>query len=68
MLCSGPIQLLKSEKDLTLKEQLWFKEAYSESQQACELTFPVLGNQTIQKNHNTECSGAATFTGIASSY
>ena len=34
MKCGGASQLLKSEKDLTHYEQLWFKEPDSESQQA----------------------------------
>ena len=67
-LCSGARQLLKSEEDLTLNEQLWSKEPDSESQQARELMVPVPGDQTIQENHSTECSRVATLTGIANSY
>ena len=65
--CSGATQLLESEEDLTINEQLWFVEPDSESQQARGLTVPVPGDQTIKKNHSTEGSGAAIFTDIASS-
>ena len=58
---SGATQLLKSEEDLTLNEKLWFSEPIQKVNKLLELTFPVLGDQTIQDNHSTECSGAATF-------
>ena len=63
--CSGAAHSsLSQRKTLMLKEQLRSMNLTDRVNKLLELTIHAPGDQTIQDNHSTECSRAATFADV----